>query len=82
MYLAHSNWRGTLPPNLEGEGICTMDKIGRSSNRFLRGSITWGVVTLIAISLASAGKLNMNAATWVLWLAFCTALFGVYRAER
>jgi hypothetical protein len=58
-----------------------MDRTWVLIESFFASPITWGVVTLLAIALALSGKLNMNAATAVLWLAFFTALFGVYRAE-
>ncbi len=58
-----------------------MDRTWVLVESFFASPITWGVVTLLAIALALSGKLNMSAATGVLWLAFFTALFGVYRAE-
>jgi hypothetical protein len=58
-----------------------MDRVWVLTEAFFSSPITWGVVALLALTLALSGKLSMTAATWVLWLAVFTALFGVYRAE-
>jgi hypothetical protein len=58
-----------------------MDRAWPFFEGFLASPITWGVVTLLALALALSGKLSMSAATYITWVAFGTAVFGVYRAE-
>lgn len=58
-----------------------MDKFIALLEAILASSIFWGVVALMALALALSGKLSVSAAITVLWLAWATAVFGIYRAE-
>jgi hypothetical protein len=58
-----------------------MESRGSLLESFIGSPITWGVVALVGMALALSGKLSMGAAKWILWLAFASAVFGIWRAE-
>lgn len=47
----------------------------------LSSPILWGVVALVAIAIALSGRLSVSAATFVLWISWAAAVFGIFRAE-
>lgn len=48
--------------------------------KLLSHPIFWGVLALVAISIALSGRLSVSAAGWVMWAAWALAVFGAYRA--
>ncbi len=57
-----------------------MEKWFQAVETFLSHPILWGVIALLALALALSGRLSVNAAVVVLWVAWAAAAFGVYRA--
>jgi hypothetical protein len=51
----------------------------RELEEFLKHPLVWGVVALIALAIALSGKLSVSLATVIMWVAWATATFGLYR---
>ena len=56
-----------------------MDRLPDLLEKLFSHPIFWGVLALVAISIALGGKLSVSAAGWFMWGAWALAVFGVYR---
>jgi hypothetical protein len=57
-----------------------MERILSILESFLSHPLLWGVFAVVALAIALSGRLSVNAASTLLWVAFAAAIFGVFRA--
>ncbi len=48
---------------------------------FLAHPLLWGVICIVALAVALTGRLSLTAATWLLWIAYAAATFGILRTN-
>lgn len=57
-----------------------VERIFKVLEALLVHPLFWGVVALLALAIPLTGKPSVSGASWLLWIAYLAAVFGVFRS--